>query len=279
MIERVTVSLLGFLVLFALDTAQAQDRIVEAQRADSIDVEVTSSFENTGHSNGFIYWYALESRPSSRQNVWRFAVRVAETGAFIGEVPDQASWDFLFPFGTYGMEGTGRVVFWGGLGEEGRIRPGETLDGFVVHTDLFPGITTYWAQGWTPLRVYPNESAFPDTTLNHTLYDNSVSGPAVGPVYPASDVASIAATLTTLADVLDTACTVGWATKGGVCNGMANQLRLALREVNDGKTSAAARRMALFRTRLERERDRNVNSETYRLLTFYLDRLSTLGLR
>lgn len=276
--KRLATSLLGFLVLSALDTARAQERVVVAQRADSIDVEVSSSFEDTEPANGFVYRYALESRPSSHQKVSRFAVRVAETGTLAGDPPDPYSWHFLFPFGTYGMEGTGRVAFWGGLGEEGRIHPGETLDGFVLRTDLFPGITTYWAQGWTPLRVYPSENALPDTTLNHTLYDNSVSGPAVGPLYPASDVATVAATLGTIADLLDAACAVGWATDCGACNRMANELSLALREVTDGKTSAAAGRMDRFRTRLDGEKGRGLNSETHRLLTFYLRRLTTLGL-
>lgn len=241
---------LALLVLLCIPIPGTAQDVEVAHRADSLDVTVQSRFRVEVRAPAeFTYEYDVTSALTSVQNVWIFAVRLAETGTISDlSSPNDVDWYVAFPFSTYGMDGPGRVLAWGGLGEKGRIRAGESLDGFTLETDLFPGISTFWLEGWTPLPDYENEAAMPDTVLGHTLYDNSVSGPVIGPIYPSSSVSDVRGTLAAMSAILGDACSVGWATKGEVCNELANQLNLALREANDGKTSAAARRTERFRT-------------------------------
>ena len=249
------------ITLLLIDSSGLWSQVFEPR--NKINVKVNAAISKD--SQGLIqYNYTIRSLPESQQNVWNFMIifkfnpdSILQTFQIRGwwrpDVPDDhtLSW-----------------VSWSAP-DQHEISPGDSLSGFGFVSNLLPGITDFYAEGYTPPPYY--EGAAEEGPIHGyddlTPYGPGIVGKTVGPVLPSEPFLPIAF-LETLVSYKHQAFDLGWIDNQGIVNSLDAKLDNVKKQLEKGKTKQAINALGAFVNQLQAQKDKHLSSEAYALLKF-----------
>ncbi len=249
------------ITLLLIDSSVLWSQVFEAGNKISVKVNAAISKDSQGLIQ---YDYTIRSLPESQQNVWNFMIifkfnpdSILQTFQIPGwwrpDVPDDdtLSW-----------------VSWSAP-DQHEISPGDSLSGFGFVSNLLPGITDFYAEGYTPPPYY--EGAAEEGPIHGyddlTPYGPGIVGKTVGPVLPSEPFLPIAF-LDTLISYTHQAYDLGWIKNQKVVKHLDKTFEHAKKRLEKGSIPRAIKALRASVKRVETRKKRHLTSEAYALLRF-----------
>lgn len=154
------------------------------------------------------------------------------------------------------------------------IKPGESKDSIEVTSKGLPGIREFNAEPYINAdKFYPSE--FEVNNLDSLIQiieedrrSASYSGQTVGPIAPPATFVSLDFLETTI-EYTEQSCDLGWIENQGICRSLEANLDNVKRQLEQGRTQAAANNLQAFLNEIEAIRDQqHLSSEAYALLKY-----------
>lgn len=244
-------------------------------RADSVSVSVLPSTDAS--EGGVEYRYRLSLSETSQQMLDAFGVMVPRNGVAAIETP--SGWEEFFPWepDTWARIFPDRqeyqVLLWANVDSMSRLTPGAEASGFVFGSRHLPGTALFWAQGFVPVPTF-RRGAMPDSVVDASLFENSVSDTTIGPVVPPEAVDEPAEIVGQMEELLAFACRRDWIANRGICNSLSRKLEQVGRSIDRDRAKTARNQLRAFRSELEAQRGKHVDESAFSVLDLYARRLA-----
>lgn len=210
------------------------------------------------NENVFQYSYKIISSVDSKKPIQEFLLSHIGTDT-TGSSPE-----------NWTLSGGGRseyLIKWHTTNEEDYIKPGDSLDNFILYSDNLPSVQNGYLRSKHPLPK-TNKPGFSLEKYFQDQKENSFQIKILTPWLPDSSISPQDFT-----DTLETfryrSCEeLNWVTNHGVCNSLEVKIRNVKRHIESGKTKQAANVLRAFLNEVKAQRGKHITEEGYALLYF-----------
>jgi len=168
------ISLVLFLILVSVASAESQDSLFVFPSRSGVDVTINST--TNMEIDVYEYKYTTKVNENSTQQLEEFFIEIYSD---ISEIISPEGWLGLL------SRGVNSTIVWGSDDKIFDVAIGQSLNGFSIKAQGLPAIVKFYARGYVEIPEFPFGEAPPqELVVGDDIFENSVQGKTIGPKSP-----------------------------------------------------------------------------------------------